>query len=88
MGATKLDDEQSFYWMGSNALFEFADWHEGEPNNYNPEEQCIEMKNQSGDWKWNDTMCRSKLHIACEERFDNEISQKSELRDLFLPFAG
>lgn len=64
---TNLGNEPYFFWMGHDEPISFNDWANGEPNNYNLNEDCIELKFVGGTWKWNDTACDSKLYFVCEE---------------------
>lgn len=44
---------------GSRASY--FNWNKDEPNNYNKNEGCVEMRP-----KWNDLSCDSKLHYVCK----------------------
>lgn len=64
---TTIGNEPYFYWMGHDQPLSYNDWHDGEPNNFHLTEDCLELKYQDDIFKWNDTLCQSKLFFVCEE---------------------
>lgn len=64
--------EGTYVWISGEG-FSFTNWHEGEPNNANDEEDCVEMYGNyvgefaafSGDW--NDALCTELYRSLCEK---------------------
>ena len=62
--------EGSFRWGNSSAdsLNEtFSNWNEDEPNNFNDDEDCVEMKIDNG--RWNDVGCGWIIFYTMCEKF-------------------
>lgn len=82
IGANDLATENSFVWSSSGKKVEFDKWRDDQPDNgfWNEEkEHCVEIVyNPSEDWfwEWNDFVCGSDGHFACEAKKDEIIQFK------------
>ncbi|XP_054627636.1 C-type isolectin Sp-CL4-like [Dunckerocampus dactyliophorus] len=64
IGAVRREDGY-FYWFDGSGPVEFAPWREGQPDNYEGEEDCVWMN--SGTWgAWNDGACYEASSVACQ----------------------
>ncbi len=63
VGAVDHEKEGRFYLAHSKITpLPFTDWHTGEPNNYDGNENCVEFVNNG----WNDNSCaREKRRFVC-----------------------
>ncbi|XP_062550755.1 low affinity immunoglobulin epsilon Fc receptor-like [Armigeres subalbatus] len=72
IGASDLAEEGVYTWVSSSRLVTFTNWAEGEPNNGNQSEHCIEMIHNTyvnRIWQWNDIDCRGfQAYFVCEDR--------------------
>eukprot|EP01084_Bolivina_argentea_P111389 198758_1 len=64
---------------GIKADSKFANWAPGEPNQYQNDEDCVELYSQNG--KWNDITCRVKRFFLCNvqnrlQRMNTKIRKK------------
>lgn len=62
IGLNDRDTEGEYVWS-SGASFDFEAWNEGEPNNYDNDENCVEMYSNTG--LWNDVLCRNEQGFIC-----------------------
>ena len=62
IGLNDRDEEGEYIWE-SGTTFDFEAWNEGEPNNYEGSENCVEMYSNSG--VWNDVRCRNEQGYIC-----------------------
>ena len=77
VAATQLANESSatFFWIGFDRVdknnyqwtdgspVDFTNWWPGEPNNFNNNEQCAQIRR---DGRWNDAACHSNLGWMCK----------------------
>ena len=54
-------EEGRFEWMVGSS--NYTNWSEGEPNNYNDREDCVEI---TPDGLWNDNYCGARRRVVCE----------------------
>merc|ERR1719228_1765932 len=62
-------------WDHMNETIEWFDWHDGEPNNFGHNENCLALREYHDpffpifrDYFWNDMNCDSPHHYICENR--------------------
>ena len=66
-GGTDSFSENKWVWpMTGKSLTNFNDWGDGEPNDKEEDEDCLEFHNLFG-WYWNDNACNKKLNFICEK---------------------
>ena len=56
------DEEGVFTWQDGNPLV-YEAWNEGEPNNFNSNEDCVEVLLSNA--LWNDARCRDEKSFIC-----------------------
>ncbi|XP_055623620.1 perlucin-like protein [Toxorhynchites rutilus septentrionalis] len=70
LGGSDLAKEGTYTWVSSARFFTFQNWADGEPNNGNDTEHCIEMIHNiyvNRVWQWNDINCRTfEAYFICE----------------------
>ncbi|XP_055061935.2 ladderlectin [Misgurnus anguillicaudatus] len=60
------DATQEFIWFWSDgSRFEYNDWHNGEPNNGEGAERCVEM-GYGDEQLWNDARCSNNQPFLCQ----------------------
>ena len=80
LGADDSINEGYFTWKSSSTNVSFTNWNEGEPNDHRKNEDCIELKFDSG--KWNDVGCSwTIMETMCEKFLDDQVSYWSEWSD-------
>ena len=62
IGLNDRDEEGVFAWQDGNPLV-YEAWNEGEPNNFNSNEDCVEVLLSNG--LWNDARCRDEKPFIC-----------------------
>ncbi|RWS18680.1 perlucin-like protein [Leptotrombidium deliense] len=62
LGAKRLQDH-SFIWIETGEYLKYTQWHQGEPNNNNGNENCVEFYQGS----WNDKNCDSMNRGVCQK---------------------
>merc|ERR1712012_402185 len=62
-------------WDHMNETIQWFDWHDGEPNNFGHNENCLALREYHDpffpifrDYFWNDMNCDSAHHYICENR--------------------
>ena len=60
VGGTDKEEEGVWKWS-DNRPFEFKSWADGEPNNANNGENCMDMKSNG----WNDDSCQNEVKFLC-----------------------
>jgi len=62
-------------WDHMNETIQWFDWHDGEPNNFGHNENCLALREYHDpffpifrDYFWNDMNCDSPHHYICENR--------------------
>ncbi|KAJ8304061.1 hypothetical protein KUTeg_017644 [Tegillarca granosa] len=65
IGGTDKQTEGVFMWVHSGVKFDFNDWDNGEPNDAEGNEDCVQLKKEF-DYKWNDSICAMNYHFVCE----------------------
>ena len=67
IGLNDRDTEGEYIWENESP-FDFESWNEGEPNNYDGDENCVEMYSNTG--LWNDVHCRNEQGFICSHSLD------------------
>ncbi|TKS79617.1 Macrophage mannose receptor 1 [Collichthys lucidus] len=62
----RAPDPTTGYVWSDGSPFNFQNWQEGEPNNHNNDESCVEFRLSSG--SWNDVNCESYNDWICQIR--------------------
>ena len=76
--ASLANHDASFYWIGGRK-FTYTNWKEGEPNNYNHEENCIAFElNPGKSVLWFDHRCDDHLGIMCQKRLNTTTEDKEK----------
>ncbi|KAK3581830.1 hypothetical protein CHS0354_007232 [Potamilus streckersoni] len=65
LGASNLQVEGEWIWLNSGGKMRYSNWQQGEPNNANSNENCLEMS-FSNNFRWNDNKCNNKFNFICE----------------------
>nr|XP_006823023.1 PREDICTED: zonadhesin-like isoform X1 [Saccoglossus kowalevskii]XP_006823024.1 PREDICTED: zonadhesin-like isoform X2 [Saccoglossus kowalevskii] len=66
IGVTDVDEEMNFVYCSDGKTITYKNWDDGEPNNENGIEHCVEVWKLAG--KWNDVDCNiSRANAFCEE---------------------
>ena len=69
IGYNDRDNEGTFVWPHLGTTGDYTHWHEGEPNEYYPGEDCTQI---GIDWdpdfpyNWNDIPCDTRRAYICE----------------------
>ncbi|KAH8262935.1 hypothetical protein KR044_002223, partial [Drosophila immigrans] len=64
MSGSCLAGNREFLSITSGAALPYVRWGEGEPNNFNGEENCLQLKFA----EFNDSNCKSKHKFVCEAK--------------------
>ncbi|VDI45030.1 C-type lectin domain family 4 member E [Mytilus galloprovincialis] len=59
--------EGNWEWASIAQLFDYSNWHPGEPNNSQGGEDCL-MTNDAYNGNWNDALCNQTYKYICERR--------------------
>ena len=64
IGLNDINNESIFKWADGSDInyYNYTNWNSGEPNDYNNNEDCIEMTSNG---KWNDNQCSNSLQFLC-----------------------
>nr|XP_039249899.1 C-type lectin lectoxin-Thr1-like [Styela clava] len=66
IGLNDIQEENTFIWEdGVTATAGSTPWHEGEPNNFDGNEDCVEVVRRSN-WELNDNICTHQYKYLCE----------------------
>ncbi len=65
LGLTDITEEDVWVWDGRTSAF--TNWNRGEPNDWGPGEDCVQMTTSG---RWNDVSCQSFLNFFCEDPRD------------------
>ncbi|CAC5388321.1 MRC [Mytilus coruscus] len=57
--------EGHWKWVTSGKNFTYTDWHPGEPNDLNHDEDCLHLYGPHG-YQWNDFRCSALQNYICE----------------------
>lgn len=62
--------------MGTKNPVTYTNWDDGEPNNYDKVEKCINIcgtdrVRDSTPFMWNDITCNDELNFICEKKIEN-----------------
>ena len=73
--------DASFYWIGGQK-FTYTNWMEGEPDNYNEEENCVAMNfvDKGSGIRWIDHRCDDHFRFLCQTRL-NITSEEKDTND-------
>lgn len=64
IGLTRAEDGQSWVWGDGTRLETYLFWQDGEPNNADMEEDCVEISREAS--AWNDVPCSRLFSWVCE----------------------
>ncbi|BFZ08891.1 hypothetical protein BsWGS_11930 [Bradybaena similaris] len=65
LGGYDIFHEGVWEWSsGRNDFISFTNWHSGEPNNNNNDEDCLNMY-EPLNYNWNDESCDNKCNFIC-----------------------
>ncbi|CAH1775812.1 unnamed protein product [Owenia fusiformis] len=64
--------DQGYTWTDGSPVL-FTNWNDGEPNNHNGIEDCVEML-KDGVGKWNDNFCNERRNWICKARKDVDFA--------------
>ncbi|BFZ08889.1 hypothetical protein BsWGS_11928 [Bradybaena similaris] len=65
LGGYDIFNEGAWEWSSRRRDFNsFTNWHSGEPNNNNNDQDCLQMHNQYN-YKWDDGSCNEKCNFIC-----------------------
>ena len=65
IGANDIATEGEWRWP-DGAPLGYINWTSGEPNDFDGNEDCGEIKASKGEPVWNDVPCSRELHFVCE----------------------
>ncbi|XP_033107417.1 macrophage mannose receptor 1-like isoform X2 [Anneissia japonica] len=60
------------YTWSDSTPFDYVNWAPGEPNDFNGEEQCVELYTSIG--SWNDLNCGDKIPFICKKPFGSIVT--------------
>ncbi|XP_043944432.1 CD209 antigen-like protein B [Protopterus annectens] len=70
IGLTDQQQEGTWQWVDGTSYQHVAKfWHEGNPDDYNKKEDCVELYHIDGKTLWNDNDCTKKQKWICEKNF-------------------
>ncbi|XP_078660072.1 uncharacterized protein LOC144904802 [Branchiostoma floridae x Branchiostoma belcheri] len=72
IGLNDKDDEGGFKWSDGRAVG-YTNWNDGEPNNANDREHCVEVVIAGSDSFWNDLSCTSYRNWICMVSRGNSV---------------
>lgn len=64
IGLTRASDGHSWVWVDGTPLETYGFWQDGEPNNADMEEDCVEISREAS--AWNDVPCSRLFSWVCE----------------------
>ncbi|XP_062426555.1 collectin-10 isoform X3 [Rhea pennata] len=63
IGMNDMEKEGQFVYADNTSLQNYSNWKEGEPNDPNGHEDCVEMLSTG---EWNDSECQVTIYFVCE----------------------
>ena len=69
VGYTDEGHQGTFTTVEGEKLEISLDFHTDEPNNYDGEEDCLELHKNNNNFKFNDVRCNSNRQFICEKKF-------------------
>ena len=63
IGYSLQANRDTWHWVSGKTV-SYIFWGEGQPNNYNREQNCAVLDSQL-DWRWNDLSCKVKFYFVC-----------------------
>ena len=69
LGLDDKQEESTFTWADGDTLAagEWNSWNDGEPNNWGPGEDCVELRGSAGKAGWNDIGCAESFTFVCQK---------------------
>lgn len=64
LGLTRAEDGHNWVWVDGTTLEQYGFWQDGEPNNADNEEDCVEISRSKS--AWNDVPCSRLFSWVCE----------------------
>lgn len=68
IGGSDKSKETQFIWSKSKNKITFTKWLSNNPDDYEGNEDCIEMLATTGEW--NDMSCDFNTHFICEKKLN------------------
>lgn len=62
---TDLGNENNFFWTSSGQNIDYNAWNDGQPDNTNDNENCVELRYRKNVYKLNDNNCYAKVYFIC-----------------------
>lgn len=62
-----LGSENNFYWSSTGENFDYAPWHETQPDNGSNNENCAGIVKWFKNVRLNDDDCSKKFHFICSQ---------------------
>ena len=66
IGANDIDIEDDWVWESDKSKLLFSDWHVGQPNNVDDDEDCGQIRWHNRLYQWNDGPCQRLFLYICE----------------------
>ena len=67
IGANDIEIEYDWVWESDKSKLLFSDWHVGEPNNYDDDEDCGQIRWHNLLYRWHDDLCQRLFLYICEK---------------------
>ncbi|ESO94148.1 hypothetical protein LOTGIDRAFT_161348 [Lottia gigantea] len=68
IGLIDMDTENAFTWIDTETDYNYTNWIQGQPDNFNGQENCVSVIGKSNnEGKWNDDQCNKKLYFICQK---------------------
>ncbi|XP_075158350.1 C-type lectin 16-like [Haematobia irritans] len=72
IGGSDLAEPGKFIWHSTGHIFEYTNWGQEEPNNFDQMEHCVHI-GLYDDSLWNDINCNNRFGFICEEIKNQQI---------------
>ena len=79
-------NRDTWHWVSGKTV-SYIFWGEGQPNNYNREQNCAVLDSQL-DWRWNDLSCKVNLYFGCNISIYKGLNLKSKTTCSIFIFLG
>lgn len=63
-----LEKNGQYKWISSGQPFRYSKWVQGQPDNYQGKEHCVNLWKSGDDFEFNDLDCNSAELFICEAR--------------------
>eukprot|EP01084_Bolivina_argentea_P300661 518500_1 len=65
IGLNDVSTENVYVWNNGEIQADYTNWADGQPDNYQGEEHCVELNDEYFDGKWGDASCSIGLNPLC-----------------------